>query len=237
MRLATIKVLVTGGAVRIGKVISEAFASTGAAVRIHCNTSVSEAEELRDSLPEPLQSKHEFVQCNFTFADLEDLRAIIKDCNVLVNNASIYLPADKTLKADVKQNQYKVNYEIPVMLMDLFATENKFGCVINLLDASVMDANYQDSDSYSRSKYDLKLMTIKKAISLAPDIRVNGVAPGAIIPPEWLAESEMEKSISAMLLKKAPTMKNIADACVFLAANDGITGEIIHVDGGSHLTK
>jgi len=228
------KVLVTGGALRIGKAISEAFADAGAAVKIHCNTSTLEAAHLCKVLPIPESLKHEFVQCDFRTADRESLRSLINGCDILVNNASIYYPVHSCRIDEEYLQQYKINLEIPAALMEAFAEdENKKGCIINMLDAAVFERI--NGDCYSRSKYDLKELTLKNAKAFAPRIRVNGVAPGAILPPIRFSKSAMEKSIATMPLKKAPSVKNVADACVFLAINDGITGDIIHVDGGSHL--
>lgn len=226
------KVVITGGAIRIGKAISEAFSAAGYAVRIHFNTSSSEASMLYQSLP-----GCELIQCDFYTADRDSLRAIVRDCDILINNASIYYPSDLTDDSEqeiISKQQFKINYEIPVSLMDLFVEENRDGCIINMLDAAVLQPT-ADAGSYFQSKYMLKEATIKKAVDLAPEIRVNGVAPGTTIPPVLLPESEMKKSIASMPLKKAPSVKNVADACVFLAANEGITGEIIRVDGGRHL--
>jgi pteridine reductase len=233
MLLSKTKVLVTGGALRIGKAITEAFADAGATVRIHCNNSTIEAANLCESLSFSGLCNHEFLQCDFRIADRELLRSIINGCDILVNNASIYYPADSSCAGADSHMQYKINFEIPAILMKLFAEENKKGCIINILDAAVLVKDTGEENDYSRSKYDLKKATLENALVFAPEIRVNGVAPGAILPPDWLPESEMKKSITAMPLKKAPTVQNVADACVFLASNDGITGEIIKVDGGA----
>lgn len=236
MRLAQSKVLVTGGAVRIGKAISEAFASAGAVVRIHCNKSLTEAADLCQKLTgAPECSVHETYQCDFLQAGRQTLSTMLEGCNILVNNASVYYPVNSGISKDKLKEQIQVNFEIPLTLMELFASQNHSGCIINILDAIAVDQQSQENDFYLRSKSALKKATLEKALAFAPGIRVNGVAPGAILPPLWLPDSSMEKSIALMPLKIAPTVQNIADACVFLAKNDGITGDIIFVDGGTHL--
>ena len=238
MFLSQSKVLVTGGALRIGKAICEAFASAGAAVRIHYNNSAGAAEELGLMLPSPPSGMvHEAFQCDFLKAGTATLSTMLEGCDILVNNASIYHSPSQVIPEDRLQDQRKVNYEIPLQLMELFASMHQRGCIINLLDAVAIDQEIPESDLYRRSKSELKKATLEKAVTFAPGIRVNGVAPGAIIPPSWLAGSQMKKSVAMMPLKKAPTVQDVADACVFLAKNDGITGDIIFVDGGRHLIR
>lgn len=227
------KILVTGGALRIGKGIVEAFANAGAEVRIHCHKSLSQAEELRSSL----LVKGDVVQADLLQADDRLLRKMLEGVGVLVNNASVFCPAgtfEQGQEEEIEKKHLKINYEIPLLLMELFAEKNPKGCIINLLDAAVLKPD-SVSDSYSQSKFLLYLATRIKALEFAPDIRVNGVAPGSILPPSWLPDSLMEKSISEMPLQKAPTVEDVANACVFLAATEGITGEVIRVDGGTHL--
>lgn len=231
------KVVVTGGAIRIGKAITEAFAAVGSTVRIHFNSSLTEAFALCQSLSEHVNIKHELIQCDFSIAEIKSLRAVVKDCDILVNNASIYyLPdsIDLSERRKISKLQLKINYEIPILLMELFAEENKRGCIINILDATTLQPD-DSAGSYFQSKYLLKEATIKQAIALAPSIRVNAVAPGAILPPSHFYGSEMKKSIALMPLRKAPSVRNVADTCLFLAQNEGITGEIIKVDSGRHL--
>lgn len=230
--LANTQVLVTGGAVRIGKAISLAFAAAGASVRVHYNRSQTEAEALCKELP-----ASDAVQLDLTQAADESLLGMLQDIDILVNNASVYFTAGtfkETEQKSIDTNHLAVNYEVPVRLMELFAAAERPGCIINLLDAAVLKPDVVH-DSYSQSKFLLFLATRVKAIELAPEVRVNGVAPGSILPPFWLPDSLMEKSIAEMPLQKAPAVEDVAIACVFLASNHGITGEVIRVDGGRHL--
>ena len=73
------------------------------------------------------------------------------------------------------------------------------------------------------------------ALQWAPEIRVNGIAPGVVLPPVWLSKSKMQKSLMASPMKIPTQIEEIANACVFFAENDSITGEIITLDGGRHL--
>jgi len=227
------KIVVTGGAVRIGKSIAEAFSTRKGFVSVHCNTSFSEAEILCSSLPYPA----EVCRINFADTDTETLRFLVKDADILINNASVYFPDgsfDVSEKKIIDKKHLLINYEIPLRLMELFAEENNSGCIINILDARCLRQD-DSADNYYQSKFLLYKATLKKALAFAPQISVNGVAPGTVLPPSFLPDSDMTKSIAKMPLKKLPTVESIAAACVFLAGNDGITGEVIKVDGGLHL--
>lgn len=231
--LAQFKVLVTGGAVRIGRAITEVFAHAGASVRIHCNKSLTEAEALCSALP----TAGEVVCLDLAKANDDDLQSLVMGIDVLINNASVFFPEgtfEELRKGEVEEQLRLINYEVPLRLMELFAESNSSGEIINMLDAAVMkpDAVF---DAYSQSKFLLYLATRIKALEYAPEIRVNGVAPGAVLPPAWLPDSLMEKSIAEMPLQKAPKPEDVAKTCLFLASTGGITGEIIKLDGGRHL--
>jgi hypothetical protein len=108
------------------------------------------------------------------------------------------------------------------------------GCIINLLDQRIAKKS-PDDDSYTLSKKALAKATFVTALRWAPQIRVNGIAPGAILPPRGMENSKMKIQISITPMKKAPTPEQVAKTCLFLIENDSITGQIIYVDGGQHL--
>jgi NAD(P)-dependent dehydrogenase (short-subunit alcohol dehydrogenase family) len=110
----------------------------------------------------------------------------------------------------------------------------KEGCIINLLDRKI-SRSFPDDGSYALSKKALAETTLSAALQWAPRIRVNGVAPGAVLPPRGMEKSEMKIQISMTPMKMAPTPEDVARACIFLAENNSITGQIIYVDGGQHL--
>lgn len=231
--LSDSKVLVTGGAKRIGKAIVEAFADAGAEIRIHCNNSKKEAESLLTEIP----TKGDVFQADLSDIDKNTIKRMLEGVDILVNNASVYFSEENVQvqnRDNIDQKNFQINYEAPAELMDFMAAKNRKGCIINLLDAEALKAS-NASDSYKQSKFLLYIATRAKAISFAPLIRVNGVAPGAVFPPDWLSGSLMEKSISEMPLKRAPSVQDVASACVFLASNNGITGEVIRIDSGRHL--
>ena len=225
------KVLVTGGAVRIGKSIAKAFAASGASVRIHCYKSKNEAEKLCASLGVP----GEVFPLDFFNIDDRKLKALVSGIDILVNNAAVFPSPDGGGNEINDEKLMQINYDVPNKLMAYFVEANINGCcIVNMLDAAVLKEK-ASAGVYYKSKYLLYMATLSKAIEFAPGVRVNGVAPGSIIPPSWLPDSLMEKSIADMPLQKAPSVEDVAKTCIFLAENEGVTGEVIKVDGGKHL--
>ena len=225
------RVLITGGTRRLGRAVAEKFYSAGYRLKIHYNTSSADAEKAASDL------SAEIVQCNFADAETESLKKLVSGCSVLINNASVYWTdknSEKPLEYETLQK--KINFEIPLMLMKFLVAEcvNKPGVIINILDASALNRR-SNPDSYYLSKYLLAEATKEYAVKLAPYIRVNGVAPGPVLPPEWAPDSHMRKSTADMLLKKPPSPEDIASAALFLAEIPSVTGEIIRVDSGFAL--
>ncbi len=229
-------ILVTGGAVRIGRAICTGFAKAGAKVVIHYNKSGREATKLLKILGGE-KAGHRSVKCELS--DLDSATKLIPSLgkiDVLVNNASIFIPcplsSEKLLDA---KKQMDINFRAPLILMRKFMEQEiKEGCVINLLDQRIAKTSPNDG-SYTLSKKALAEATLTAALQWAPRIRVNGIAPGAVLPPRGMEKSKMKIQISLTPMKRASTPEEVAKTCIFLAESDSITGQIIFVDGGQHL--
>jgi NAD(P)-dependent dehydrogenase (short-subunit alcohol dehydrogenase family) len=229
-------VLVTGGAVRIGRAICAGFADTGAKVIIHYNKSGKEAAELLKMIGGK-KAGHRTIKCELSnLAAVGKLIASTGKIDILVNNASIYFPCalGKENIAQAKR-QFKINFHAPLLLMRKFQEQEiSEGCIINLLDQRIAKTS-PDDGSYTLSKKALAKATFTAALRWAPRIRVNGIAPGAVLPPRGMENSKMKIQISMTPMKKAPTPEQISRTCLFLTENDSVTGQIIYVDGGQHL--
>ncbi|MDD5597327.1 MAG: SDR family oxidoreductase [Victivallaceae bacterium] len=216
------RVLVTGGAVRIGRAVCLAFAEAGAEVVIHCNKSFRQAQELLAVLP---GSGHRVIQGDLNFP--EGLLERCGEITVLINNASVY-----RLPQDAEEQYMKINYSAPMSLMKQFFRKNPDeGCIINFLDAG---EDYS-SDPYAVSKQALHDATLEAALKFAPRIRVNAVAPGPVLPPAGLKGPGMRKILEQVPMGRQIPLKDVTDACLFLARNESLTGQVIYVDGGRHL--
>jgi pteridine reductase len=228
--------LITGASKRIGRAIALSLADNGYGIIVHYNNSQDEALRLcRD-----LERKN--VNAWPVRADLgkpEGAKKLIdrslRSCgslSVLVNNASIFSPSSLE---DCTLNDFNVNMLVnawaPLCLSRAFTVSAKQGAIVNILDAR-RPGQDRFHVAYSLSKYALEAMTHLCAAEFAPNIRVNGVAPGLILPPPGKDVSYLEKLKDRVPLKTYGGPQDIADAVVFLVKSKFITGEILHVDGG-----
>jgi NAD(P)-dependent dehydrogenase (short-subunit alcohol dehydrogenase family) len=228
--------LITGAARRLGRAIALSLADGGHDIIVHYRSSKNEAEKLCGEI------KGKKVNAWAIEANLEDQRdveALIRrslDCgkglSVLVNNASIFPRGtiDAVTLEDFNRNML-VNAWAPFSLSRSFAASVKSGAIVNVLDARV-PGHDPDHVAYIFSKHMLMVMTRTCAREFAPRIRVNGVSPGLILPPPGKDFSYLEKLKDKVPLRKYGSPRDVADAVVFLAQSEFITGEILYVDGG-----
>jgi len=236
-------VFVTGAAKRIGKAIALAFAERGARLVVHYHTSEQEAGEVCDQIcalgaPEPL------LIC----ADLSDPAEIdllfernpeIGDISVLINSASIFYKTP--IKEATPRNWsdfMSTNVMGPFYLARTIGLrlkeQKRDGLIVNLTDRSAKRP-YADYAPYCASKAALENVTRSLAEELAPTVRVNSVAPGAILFPENYGQAEKDAILKAVPLGRAGKPEDIAAACLFLAESDYVNGTTITVDGGRSL--
>ena len=229
-------VLITGGALRIGKALCIAFAEAGANVTIHCNKSETAAEKLLSELGGG--GKHRIVRCDL--ACPEAVAALFDSAgpiDILVNNASMFQPEPLPVEsAEQFRRHFEVNFFAPVTLMKKFHGQlnGKPGCIINFLDQDVAKVSSR-SGSYSLSRKALRDATLSAALQMAPQVRVNAIAPGPVMPPPGMEGSKMEQILKEVPLLRPVDLRDLTLACIFLAANESITGEILFVDCGQHL--
>jgi pteridine reductase len=231
--------LVTGGAVRIGKAIVEQLAAAGYGVVIHANQSLRAATTQANAIRR--HGGRAWVVCGALDGEAE-CRAVIESAHrlagrldVLVNNAAVFhkdgieTVTEAALLADMR-----INCFVPVLLTRYFAERSRKGCVINLLDRRVAS---HDSTCipYLLSKTALAEFTRTAALALAPRIRVNGVAPGAVLPPPGKGRAHLRDSAGPVPLQRQVTPRDVAEAVLALAGAEAITGQIVFVDGGQHL--
>ncbi|MDF7825275.1 SDR family oxidoreductase [Pontiellaceae bacterium B12227] len=226
MNLKGKRALVTGGAVRIGRAITEALQAAGAEVVVHYLSSAEEAEALSPFT----------VQGNLLSAD--DCARMVEKAgplDILVNNASLFTK-DRLADGFPERvlREFQVNLFAPMELTRLFAVQAEEGAVINLLDRRIR-ANDTKALPYSITKKGLEELTKLSALELAPNIRVNAVAPGPILPPPGESGEDFAVRAGNVPLELFPTPGNIAEAALFLLKADYCTGQVIYVDGGQHL--
>ena len=227
MNLNGKRALVTGGAVRIGKAITQALQAAGAEVVVHYRNSKAEAEALS---PFTIQAD---IQGLETCAGLIERAGPL---DILVNNASIFTKDSLSGSSlDRVQREFNVNLFAPMELTRAFAAQAKpGGAVINLLDRRIR-CNDTSCVPYSITKKGLADLTQLAALEYAPNIRVNAVAPGPVLPPPGGSMESARELAGNIPLGNLPTTGNITEAILFLLQADAVTGQIIYVDGGQHL--
>lgn len=239
MKLRRKTVLVTGGAVRIGKAICEAFAEAGHNVVIHCRRSEKAAGRLASQLRERGVRAWVVTQDLGDEASCEGLIraafAVAGKVDVLVNNAAIFhkFSLAETTENELKQ-EFTVNCFVPVMLTKIFARQVRRGSVVNMLDRRIR-ANDSGCLAYSLSKKALAAFTAEAALALAPTIRVNAVAPGPILPPPGMGMMVMHDRAGRIPLQRRVLPREVAGAVLALVEMESVTGQILFVDGGQHL--
>lgn len=235
--------LVTGGARRIGASVVEALHADGWRVIVHCRHSREDADALAARLNESRPDSVRVVVADLLKqVEIEQLArtalAAFRRLDLLVNNASSFYP---TSVRDTTREQWNdivgSNLTAPFFLCQALASAlaRNNGAIVNLVDihASRPLAGHA---VYSTAKAGLHMLTRALAQELAPSVRVNGVAPGAILWPQGgVSKAERQRILDSTPLQRMGQPRDIADAVLFLARSPFITGQVIAVDGGRSL--
>ena len=238
-------ILITGAAKRIGREIALSFFDKGWDIVIHYNSSKNDAQVLADEMNAQRDDSAIIAQANLDNADeiikLAD-QTLSKNNRIdaLVNNASTFYP---TPIGDFSEDDWNSlmgsNLKAPLFLMQSFSKELKKnkGFIINITDINVDKALINHS-IYLAAKSGLQTLTQALAKELAPDIRVNAIAPGVILEPpntEWTTEQK-NNIINSVPLGRMGSEKDIADAAIFLSEAEYVTGQILNIDRGKSLS-
>lgn len=232
-------VLVTGGAKRIGRAVALGLAEDGYGIALHYHTSQQDAEEIYHQI-------HEMgSRCELFRGDLSrtwDVMGLIPevlgkcpDLCVLINNASVF-QRKKFLETDeeVFNHHFDLNLRAPFFLTQQFAKQVKKGHVINMLDTKISKSS-RSYFIYTLTKKSLFEFTRMAAKELGPDIRVNGLAPGLILPSQKMTADEFEKLGKRIPLQRTGSPAYIVSSIRFLINHPFFTGVCLYVDGGEHL--
>ena len=237
-------ILITGAAKRIGREMAKAFFDRGWDIIIHFNNSIEDARSLADQMNAQRSNSALIIQANLDHAkDIEKLadQALSKNSRIdaLINNASTFYPTPiGNFTEDNWEALMGSNLKAPLFLIQAFCEELKKnnGFIINVTDINVDKALINHS-IYLAAKSGLQTLTRALAKELAPDIRVNAIAPGAILEPpnlEWTIEQK-NKIINSVPMARMGTEKDIVDAAIYLSEAEYVTGQILNIDGGKSL--
>jgi pteridine reductase len=230
--------LVTGGARRIGRAICIALAEEGVKVAIHCRSSEAEARDLAGRCPGSLVLRADLADPAERARVVPQALERLGQLDFLVNNASVY---EQTPVGEIDEAAFErslaVNLTAPFLLArdaGLRMRAAGSGAIVNLTDAAI-ERPYTDRIPYFAAKAGLEAATRGLARALAPEVRVNAVAPGPILLPEG-APAELEPKILAKTpLGRLGGAEAVATAVIFLLRHDFVTGEVLRVDGGRAL--
>lgn len=233
--------LVTGGCRRLGAAIAGRLAERGHALALHASADCAPDEELRARLETAGVDWQGFTADLADEAQLAGLIAAVADHfgaspTLLVNNAALFdEDRPETVERETLMRHYAVNCAAPAILARHFAAAAPAGAsIVNILDQRIAQP-HGDQFSYALSKLALAGQTEILARELAPDIRVNAVAPGLTIPTRAYRDRQLETLAARMPLERLPRPEEVADAVAWLAEAESVTGQTIFVDGGAHL--
>jgi NAD(P)-dependent dehydrogenase (short-subunit alcohol dehydrogenase family) len=231
--------LITGGAHRVGKAMTLALAHEGGNVVVNYYASASAAEETAAEA-RSLGVRALAIRCNVSVS--EQVKNMISfaagelgSIDILINSASWYqktpFPMDdfsdwhRVLDILIHGPMYCANYVAPLM------KKQGEGAIINIVDGSAWRPS-QGLAAHSVGKAGLLALTRQLALELAPEIRVNAISPGPVLPPPDYTGEQIDRIAKRTPLKRWGTPQDVADAMIFLIKSNYVTGEFITVDGG-----
>lgn len=235
--------LITGASKRIGLAIAKSLHQSGFNIIIHYGHSTQAALHLCSQLNKIRSHSAQTLQADL--GDEHELESLVKNIKdqsikleVLVNNASVFYPTPMG-KANFSECQkiLSTNLIAPYLLAQELSAllKSNHGCIINLLDIHGKRP-LKDHALYSISKAALEMATLSLAQELAPEVRVNGVAPGAILWPEGSSEQAQDAVLNTVPLGKLGDAQDIAQLVCYLVEAPYVSGQVIAVDGGRSAT-
>ncbi len=231
--------LITGGALRLGQAIGLKLAAAGANIAVHYRTSAAPAEATVEAI---CRLGVEAIAIPGDLTRVEEVERVVDEAvaawgrlDILVNNAAIFC---RTPLGTVTEAQWDAlfvtNVKAPFFCAQRasrYLRQDGGGVIINMVDTGVTIA-WKEFVPYLMGKAGIEQMTYGLAKALAPEIRVNGIAPGPALLEEGHTPEERERAIRGTLLKRLGGADVIAEAALYLARADFVTGVVIPVDGG-----
>ena len=235
------KIIITGAATRMGAAIAKKLSGPQVEIVIHYNKSKSSAEKLKKEL---IKNRTRVYLIKGDLSKENDLKKIVKfsksklkyfDC--LINNASLFENDNlKNFTSKSWSQHLDVNLKAPAYLTKEFAKNirGKNNNIINIIDQRVFKLT-PFFFSYTLSKTGLYTLTKTSAMSLSPNIRVNGIAPGPTIKNKRQTDKHFKKQYLATPLRKQVDVEEVCNAVDFFIKNSSITGQVLAIDSGQNL--
>ncbi len=235
--------LVTGAGKRIGRAIALDLAAYGWAIAAHYHRSPADADALVDEI---VTAGGAAVALNANLGDPLETGGLVGRAaealgpiTALINNASAFeRDSIGDLSVDLWDTHLDVNLRAPAILTRAFADalpSTADGNIVNLIDQRVWNLTGEFL-SYSVSKVGLWGLTQMTALALAPRIRVNGIGPGPVLPSSRQSAEDFARQCAATPLGRGSSPQEICDAVRYILSAPAMTGQMIALDGGAHLT-
>ena len=234
--------LVTGGAVRLGKALALALAAEGVRVAVHYNASAAAAEktvaEIKALGSEAVALQADLSEPGQVALLIEQALAQFGRLDILVNSAAIFEAADLAQTTEsLWDRHFAINLKSPFFLAQAFASQvgkERPASIVNIADwrGERPDSHHL---AYSLTKAGIICMTRALALALAPNIQVNAIAPGAILPPPGRDQTYLDALAQGIPLGHVGSPGDIAGALLYLLRSEFVTGETIFVTGGEQL--
>ena len=234
--------VVTGGAVRLGRALALALAGQGARLVIHYNSSAGPAEAVVNQIAggggEAVAVQADLSQPGQVSTVIERSAEHFGQVDVLVNSAAIFEPGDwRDTTEESWDRHFAINLKSPFFLSQAFAVHvgrARAGHIVSIADWRGVRPG-ADHIAYTLTKAGLIAMTKSLAVAMAPNIQVNAIAPGLVLPPPGKDRSYFERLATSVPAQRVGTPEEIGKALLFLVQSDFVTGELLFVTGGQHL--
>ncbi len=235
--------LVTGSGIRLGRAIALALGEAGCNLALHYNTSVESVSQVKSDLEKMGRKARVFQQDLEDITHVQDLMSqVCKEfghIDILINNAGIYPPGyGKAVSPEKIYRVFNINLFSPWLLISAFANQlpkDMQGKVINISDAKVF-RNGTDHFGYRLTKESINTLTAMFALELAPNISVNAIAPGTMLPLQGYEHVDLQVVADRQIpLRRIGSPEMIAKNVLHILSQDFMTGHIIRVDGGEFL--
>jgi NAD(P)-dependent dehydrogenase (short-subunit alcohol dehydrogenase family) len=243
MELRDRTAVVTGSAVRLGRALALRLAAEGVHVCLHYHGSGAAAEEtlahirrsgvrgtaIQADLSHPATAAREIV---------EHAGTVLGPVDILVNSAAVFGADSLSALREADWDRHlNINLKAPVFLSQAFARQvapEQCGHIVNIVDWRA-SRPLPGHLAYTVAKGGLVTATRLLARELAPRIRVNAIAPGAILPPPGEPDAYLDRLAERIPLRQTGAPEDVADALVYLLRSEFVTGEVLHITGGEEL--
>ena len=234
--------IVTGGAVRLGKALALALAGEGARLALHYNSSAGPAEasvaEIRALGSEAVALQADLSRSDQAASIVERAAQHFGGLDVLLNSAAIFEPADLAHTTEAAWDRhFAINLKLPFFLAQAFAAQVGKEQVAHIVSIADWRGDRPDPATlaYSLTKAGIISLTRALALALAPNIQVNAIAPGAILPPPGRDQAYLDGLAQDIPLGRVGSPADVAGALIYLLRSEFVTGETVFVTGGEQL--